>query len=134
MSGNIQLKNKEGTSAYYFAMQVRNSVQPIDKLEVSTNGGASWTSVPRLEYNYFTAYGCVLLPIARTVRERERALTAGNQRFRRRGGRARDGEQRRADCPEGREGVQWERRAGLGAVQRVSGRGRCAVPAGVMRA
>jgi expansin len=60
VSGKIQFKNKEGTSAYYFALQVRNSVLPIDKLEVSTNGGTSWTKVDRSEYNFFTAYGYVL--------------------------------------------------------------------------
>jgi expansin len=56
LSGNIQFKNKEGTSAYYFAMQVRNSVLPIDTLEVSTDGGSTWTNVEREEYNYFTSY------------------------------------------------------------------------------
>lgn len=81
VSGNLQFKNKEGTStsprlsevlsgwltrdvsagAYYFALQVRNSVLPIDKLEVSTNGGASWTAVERAEYNYFTSYSYVLV-------------------------------------------------------------------------
>jgi hypothetical protein len=56
VSGNLQFKNKEGTSAYYFALQVRNSVLPIDKLEVSTNGGSTWTNVEREEYNFFTSY------------------------------------------------------------------------------
>jgi expansin (peptidoglycan-binding protein) len=36
-------------------MQVRNSVLPVDTLEVSTNGGASWTMVTDREYyNFFT--------------------------------------------------------------------------------
>ena len=55
----MQFKNKEGTSAYYFAMQVRNSVLPIDTLEVSTNQGATWTKVDRFEYNFFTSYSYV---------------------------------------------------------------------------
>ncbi|TRM64521.1 Non-catalytic module family EXPN protein [Schizophyllum amplum] len=54
--GNMQFKNKEGTSAYYFAMQVRNIVEPVDTLEVSTDGGASWTSVHREDFNYFVNY------------------------------------------------------------------------------
>jgi expansin len=41
---------------WYFALQVRNSILPIDKLEVSTDGGANWTNVARTDYNYFT-YG-----------------------------------------------------------------------------
>ncbi|KAG8796594.1 hypothetical protein FRC12_016581 [Ceratobasidium sp. 428] len=56
ISGNLQFKNKEGTSQWYFAMQVRNSRLPIDTLEVSTNGGASWTRVNRETYNFFTSY------------------------------------------------------------------------------
>ncbi|KAL1740706.1 Non-catalytic module family EXPN protein [Schizophyllum fasciatum] len=56
VSGNMQFKNKEGTSGYYFAMQVRNVAEPVDSLEVSTNGGSSWTSVNREDYNYFTSY------------------------------------------------------------------------------
>ncbi|KAL1690979.1 Non-catalytic module family EXPN protein [Schizophyllum commune] len=56
VSGNMQFKNKEGTSGYYFALQVRNIVEPVDSLEVSTDGGSSWTSVAREDYNYFTSY------------------------------------------------------------------------------
>ncbi|KAG8724795.1 hypothetical protein FRC09_014217 [Ceratobasidium sp. 395] len=56
ISGNLQFKNKEGTSQWYFAMQVRNSRLPIDTLEVSTNGGVSWTRVNRETYNFFTSY------------------------------------------------------------------------------
>jgi expansin len=54
VSGNLEFKNKEGSSAFYFAMQVRNSILPIDKLEVSTDGGSTWTNVERESYNYFT--------------------------------------------------------------------------------
>ncbi|KAF2654246.1 carbohydrate-binding module family 63 protein [Lophiostoma macrostomum CBS 122681] len=49
----ITLKNKEGTSAYWFAMQVVNSNVAVSKLEVSTNGGSTWQSTTRSEYNYF---------------------------------------------------------------------------------
>ncbi|CCO29731.1 Expansin-yoaJ AltName: Full=EXLX1 [Rhizoctonia solani AG-1 IB] len=56
ISGNLQFKNKEGTSQWYFAMQVRNSRLPIDTFEVSTNNGATWTKVNREPYNFFTYY------------------------------------------------------------------------------
>ncbi|KNG48352.1 carbohydrate-binding module family 63 protein [Stemphylium lycopersici] len=49
----IVLKNKEGTSKFWFAMQVMNSNVPVSKLEVSTDGGSSWKSTTRKEYNYF---------------------------------------------------------------------------------
>ncbi|KAF2012859.1 carbohydrate-binding module family 63 protein, partial [Aaosphaeria arxii CBS 175.79] len=53
ISSPITLKNKEGTSPYWFSMQVMNSNKPISKLEVSTDGGSSWKSTTRQEYNYF---------------------------------------------------------------------------------
>ena len=49
----IVLKNKEGTSKYWFSMQVMNSNVPVSKLEVSTDGGKSWKSTTRQEYNFF---------------------------------------------------------------------------------
>lgn len=49
----IVLKNKEGTSKYWFSMQVMNSNEPVSKLEVSTDGGSSWKSTTRKDYNYF---------------------------------------------------------------------------------
>ncbi|KAF2847296.1 carbohydrate-binding module family 63 protein [Plenodomus tracheiphilus IPT5] len=49
----IVLKNKEGTSKYWFSMQVMNSNVPVAKLEVSIDGGASWKATTRKEYNFF---------------------------------------------------------------------------------
>ncbi|KAJ4302984.1 hypothetical protein N0V90_001875 [Kalmusia sp. IMI 367209] len=49
----IVLKNKEGTSPYWFSMQVQNSNVAISKLEVSTDGGSSWKATTRQPYNYF---------------------------------------------------------------------------------
>ncbi|KAF1851003.1 carbohydrate-binding module family 63 protein [Cucurbitaria berberidis CBS 394.84] len=49
----IVLKNKEGTSKFWFSMQVMNSNVKVSKLEVSTDGGSSWKSTTRKEYNYF---------------------------------------------------------------------------------
>jgi expansin (peptidoglycan-binding protein) len=34
-------------------MQVMNSNMPVSKLEVSTDGGATWQATTRKEYNYF---------------------------------------------------------------------------------
>lgn len=49
----IQLKNKEGTSQYWFSMQVVNANEPVTALEVSTDGGNTWTQTTRSFYNYF---------------------------------------------------------------------------------
>lgn len=49
----ITLKNKEGTSAYWFSMQVVNSNEPVEKLEVSTDGGSTWQATTRSDYNFF---------------------------------------------------------------------------------
>lgn len=49
----ISIRNKSGTSAYWFSMQVVNSNVPVEKLEVSTDGGSSWTATERQDYNYF---------------------------------------------------------------------------------
>ncbi|OGE56913.1 hypothetical protein PENARI_c002G03907 [Penicillium arizonense] len=53
LDGPIKLKNKEGTSAYWFSMQVINANEAVTKLEVSTDGGSSWKSTTRTYYNYF---------------------------------------------------------------------------------
>ncbi|KAB8236025.1 putative extracellular cellulase CelA/allergen Asp F7-like [Aspergillus alliaceus] len=47
------LKNKEGTSAYWFSMQVVNANEAIVSLEVSTDGGSTWQSTKRSDYNFF---------------------------------------------------------------------------------
>ncbi|KAF2087494.1 carbohydrate-binding module family 63 protein, partial [Saccharata proteae CBS 121410] len=49
----LVLRNKEGTSEYWFSIQVMNSNVPVEKLEVSVDGGSSWTEATRTEYNYF---------------------------------------------------------------------------------
>lgn len=53
ISSPIVLHNKSGTSAYWFSMQVVNSNEPISTLEVSTDGGSTWQSTTRTEYNFF---------------------------------------------------------------------------------
>jgi expansin (peptidoglycan-binding protein) len=49
----IQLKNKEGTSKFWFSMQVRNANVRVSKLEVSTDSGKTWKATTRQPYNYF---------------------------------------------------------------------------------
>ncbi|KZM19483.1 uncharacterized protein EKO05_0003115 [Ascochyta rabiei] len=49
----IVLKNKEGTSAYWFSMQVQNANIGIKSLEASTDGGKTWKQTQRQDYNYF---------------------------------------------------------------------------------
>ena len=49
----IVLKNKSGTSPYWFSMQVVNSNVAVKSLEVSTDGGKTWKATTRQTYNYF---------------------------------------------------------------------------------
>ncbi|TGJ87990.1 hypothetical protein E0Z10_g736 [Xylaria hypoxylon] len=53
ISSSLVLHNKSGTSAYWFSMQVVNANEPVSKLEVSTDGGSTWKSTTRQEYNFF---------------------------------------------------------------------------------
>jgi expansin len=48
----ISLHNKDGTSKYWFSMQVVNSNVPVTKLEVSTDG-TNWSATQRKDYNFF---------------------------------------------------------------------------------
>lgn len=49
----ISLKNKSGTSKFWFSMQVMNANVAVEKLEVSTDGGKSWKATTRQPYNFF---------------------------------------------------------------------------------
>lgn len=49
----IILKNKEGTSRWWFSMQVMNSNVPVTRLDVSTDGGRTWRPTIRQPYNFF---------------------------------------------------------------------------------
>ncbi|KAI0400554.1 carbohydrate-binding module family 63 protein [Xylaria palmicola] len=53
ISSPLVLHNKSGTSAYWFSMQVVNASEPVAKLEVSTDGGATWKPTARRDYNFF---------------------------------------------------------------------------------
>lgn len=49
----LKLHNKSGTSPYWFSMQVVNSNVPVEKLEVSVDGGKTWSGTTRQDYNFF---------------------------------------------------------------------------------
>ncbi|KAF8850598.1 hypothetical protein BDZ45DRAFT_632785 [Acephala macrosclerotiorum] len=49
----LEVHNKEGVSAYWFSMQVVNANQGVSSLEVSTDGGSTWQSTTRMDYNFF---------------------------------------------------------------------------------
>jgi len=53
ISSPIVLKNKSGTSKFWFSMQVVNANIGVAKLEVSTDGGATWKPTTRQPYNFF---------------------------------------------------------------------------------
>lgn len=53
ISSPIQLKNKSGTSKFWFSMQVMNANVAVEKLEVSTDGGNTWKATTRQPYNFF---------------------------------------------------------------------------------
>ncbi|KAL4967525.1 putative extracellular cellulase CelA/allergen Asp F7-like [Aspergillus stella-maris] len=53
ISTPLTLRNKSGTSAYWFSMQVLNANEAVKSLEVSTDGGSTWQETTRSEYNFF---------------------------------------------------------------------------------
>ncbi|GFF31118.1 expansin-YoaJ [Aspergillus udagawae] len=53
ISSPLFLKTKTGSSKYWFSIQVVNSNVPVKSLEVSTDGGQTWQSTIRKDYNFF---------------------------------------------------------------------------------
>ncbi|KAK0619176.1 RlpA-like double-psi beta-barrel-protein domain-containing protein-containing protein [Immersiella caudata] len=53
ISAPLILRAKDGASQWWFSLQALNSNHPITGLEVSTNGGSTWQSTTRRDYNYF---------------------------------------------------------------------------------
>ncbi|KAF5249605.1 hypothetical protein FANTH_5112 [Fusarium anthophilum] len=49
----LVLHNKEGTSANWFSIQVVNANEPVKSVQVSTDGGSTWKSTERKDYNFF---------------------------------------------------------------------------------
>lgn len=52
VTGPIAYHFKDGSNAYWTAIQVRNHRYPIEKLEAQSAGGG-WQELPRVAYNYF---------------------------------------------------------------------------------
>ncbi len=52
VTGPVQYKYKDGSNAYWTAVQVRNSRYPISKFE-SSQDGSTWVEAARQDYNYF---------------------------------------------------------------------------------
>ncbi|KAL5047585.1 RlpA-like double-psi beta-barrel-protein domain-containing protein-containing protein [Aspergillus fruticulosus] len=53
ISSPLILRNKSGTSAYWFSMQVVNANGAVKSLEVSTDNGSTWKGTTRSDYNFF---------------------------------------------------------------------------------
>lgn len=53
VSGALSYRYKEGSSEWWTGIQVLNHRHAVSSLEYSEDGGGSWVSVPRLNYNYF---------------------------------------------------------------------------------
>lgn len=49
----LVLRNKQGTSKYWFSVQVLNANVGVSKVDVSTDGGKTWKATQRQPYNYF---------------------------------------------------------------------------------
>lgn len=52
-SSPLAVQNKEGTSSYWFSIQVQNSNWPVDTVHVSTDGGNTWENTVSRDYNFF---------------------------------------------------------------------------------
>ena len=67
VTGPVQYRFKEGSNAYWIAIQLRDHRYPISKLEARTGAGA-WTEIARADYNYFVdASGLGTGPVALRV-------------------------------------------------------------------
>lgn len=53
IKGGLQIHMKSGVSEYWFSAQVVNGHRRTAKMEVSTDGGSSWTTATRTTYNFF---------------------------------------------------------------------------------
>ena len=51
VQGPVSYRFKEGSSQYWTAIQVRNHLLPLARLEYKKNG--EWVNMPRTDYNYF---------------------------------------------------------------------------------
>ena len=76
----LVLHSKSGTSAYYFALQVVNANEGISSLDVSTDGGATWQSTSRADYNFFeqtSGFGTETVDVRLTSTSGETMVVSG---------------------------------------------------------
>ncbi|KAF1915341.1 RlpA-like double-psi beta-barrel-protein domain-containing protein-containing protein [Ampelomyces quisqualis] len=76
----IVLKNKSGTSKFWFSMQVMNANVAIAKLEVSTDGGNTWKATTRQPYNFFenpAGFGADMVDVKVTSTNGKSIITKG---------------------------------------------------------
>lgn len=76
----IVLKNKSGTSKFWFSMQVMNANVAVEKLEVSTDGGKSWKATTRQPYNFFensAGFGADMVDVKVTSTNGKTVVTKG---------------------------------------------------------
>jgi expansin (peptidoglycan-binding protein) len=76
----IVLKNKSGTSKFWFSMQVMNANVAVAKLEVSTDGGKSWKATTRQPYNFFensAGFGTDMVDVKVTSTNGKSVVTKG---------------------------------------------------------
>lgn len=76
----IVLKNKSGTSKFWFSMQVMNANVAVEKLEVSTDGGKTWQATTRQPYNFFenpSGFGADTMDIKVTSSNGKSVITKG---------------------------------------------------------
>jgi expansin len=52
VTGPVAYHFKDGSNAFWTAVQIRNHRYPIDTLEVQTTSG-TWSAIGRVDYNYF---------------------------------------------------------------------------------
>jgi expansin len=53
VTGPLEIHLKSGVSEYWFSAQVVNGNDRTASMEVSTDGGSTWTSTDREDYNFF---------------------------------------------------------------------------------
>ncbi|KAH7386984.1 RlpA-like double-psi beta-barrel-protein domain-containing protein-containing protein [Phaeosphaeria sp. MPI-PUGE-AT-0046c] len=76
----ITLKNKSGTSKFWFSMQVMNANVAVEKLEVSTDGGKTWKATTRQPYNFFensSGFGTDTVDVKVTSTDGKSVVTKG---------------------------------------------------------
>merc|ERR1712137_704008 len=49
----LKIINKEGVSRYFMSMQIAGANQPVHSVEISTDGGQSWTNTTRQSSDNF---------------------------------------------------------------------------------